>query len=62
MVDSKNNIKVYCPKCDVVFDSREEFNRHLPDHSSAVGCETCPIDAAISKLISLFKKRFGSPE
>lgn len=52
--------KVYCPKCDLVFDSREKFDRHLPGHSSLVGCEACPIDTAIAKLISLFKRNSGS--
>ena len=50
--------KVYCSRCDMVFDSREKFEKHMANHSS-VGCEVCPIDMAISKLIGLFKKRLN---
>ena len=57
----KNRLaKVYCPGCGLVFDSREEFDRHLPGHSSPAGCEACPIDTAIAKLISLFRRKPGN--
>ncbi|MDH3736894.1 MAG: hypothetical protein OEQ94_07730 [Nitrosopumilus sp.] len=52
---SKNNvIKVYCEQCDLVFDSREKFEKHFDRHSLNT-CETCPIDTAIEKFVSLFK-------
>ena len=54
----KNNVsKVYCTRCDMVFDSRKSFEKHLTKHSSTVLCEICPIDIAISKFVNLFKKK-----
>ena len=47
--------KVYCEKCDIVFDSRSEFEKHLKSHSGVM-CESCPIDTAISKIFGFFKK------
>jgi len=55
---TKNNvIKVYCTRCDMVFDSRKSFEKHLLKHSSSALCETCPIDIAISKFMNLFKRK-----
>jgi len=55
---SKNNItKVYCEKCDLVFESREKFENHFDSHSSSIVCEVCPIDTAIAKFVSLFKRK-----
>ena len=55
---SRNNVsKVYCEKCDLVFESRERFEKHLDSHSSNVQCEVCPIDTAIAKFTSLFKRK-----
>jgi len=55
---SKNNIsKVYCEKCDLVFESRKQFEKHLDGHSSNTACEICPIDIAIAKLVNLFKRK-----
>jgi len=55
---SKNNItKVYCEKCDLVFESREKFENHFDSHSSSIACEVCPIDTAIAKFVSLFKRK-----
>lgn len=48
--------KVYCERCDMVFGSRSEFDRHFDEHSGSV-CESCPIDTAISKILGLFKRR-----
>ncbi|MFB5605084.1 MAG: hypothetical protein ACE5Q5_07290 [Nitrosarchaeum sp.] len=54
---SKNNItKVYCTRCDLIFDSRKAFEKHLFSHSNVV-CEVCPIDIAISKFLNLFRKK-----
>jgi len=54
---SRNNVsKVYCEKCDLVFESRERFEKHLDSHSG-VQCEVCPIDAAIAKFTNLFKRK-----
>ena len=54
----KNNItKVYCSRCDSVFESREKFEKHLERHNTGVSCESCPIDTAISKLVNLFKRK-----
>lgn len=55
---SKNNItKVYCEKCDLVFESREKFEKHFDSHSSNIVCEVCPIDTAIAKFVNLFKRK-----
>ena len=55
---SKNNItKVYCTKCDLIFDSRKTFEKHLTKHSSNVLYEACPIDIIVSKFVNLFKRK-----
>ena len=51
----RSHEKVYCDKCDKVFDSKAEYERHNDRHVGI--CETCPIDTAISKLVGLFKRR-----
>lgn len=50
-------MKVYCEKCDLIFGSREKFEKHLESHSLSIYCETCPIDTAISKFTNLFKRK-----
>lgn len=52
--------KVYCEKCDLVFESRDRFEKHLRSHSSNLTCEICPIDTAIAKFTSLFKRKSPS--
>ena len=55
---SNNNVsKVYCEKCDLIFESREKFDKHFDSHSSGIACETCPIDTAIAKFVNLFKRK-----
>lgn len=55
---TKNNlVKVYCEKCDLVFNSREKFEKHLDNHSLNAACEICPIDIAIAKFMNLFKRK-----
>ncbi len=55
---SKNNVtKVYCTRCDLIFESREKFEKHLDKHSQNVTCEVCPIDIVLSKFTSLFKRK-----
>ena len=54
----KNKItKVYCSRCDCIFESRKEFEQHFEKHNSGISCETCPIDDVISKLTKLFKRK-----
>ena len=53
--------KVYCDRCDAVFGSRPEYERHLERHSGGSGgggspCDECPLDTAISKVLGLFKR------
>jgi len=50
-------IKVYCEKCDLVFQSRDKFEKHLASHSSNIVCEVCPIDTVIAKFLDLFKRK-----
>ena len=60
MKDSKNkdNIsKIYCEKCDTVFDSKKKYEAHSFKHSSGVSCESCPLDIAVEKIVNLFKRR-----
>jgi hypothetical protein len=55
---SKNNVtKVYCTRCDLIFESRAKFEKHLERHSSNIPCEVCPIDIVLSKFASLFKRK-----
>ncbi|PIN82214.1 MAG: hypothetical protein COW26_07650 [Nitrosopumilales archaeon CG15_BIG_FIL_POST_REV_8_21_14_020_33_23] len=57
---SKNSItKVYCVKCDIIFNSRKTFEKHLVTHLLTNKCETCPIDVVISKFVNIFKKKFS---
>jgi len=57
MEKSRENInKIYCEKCDSVFDSRKKFEKHFDIHSSVVSCESCPLDTAIQKLVNLFRR------
>ena len=54
--------KVYCERCDAVFPSRAEYERHLDRHAGGgAGCEECPLDTAVSKFLGLFRKRGGGP-
>ena len=54
----KHNVtKVYCSQCDLIFESREKFERHLDTHYSNVTCEECPIDTAIAKFMNLFRRK-----
>lgn len=55
---SKSNVaKIYCEKCDLIFESREKFENHFDSHSSNFVCEICPIDTAIAKFVNLFKRK-----
>ncbi len=55
---SKHNVtKVYCTRCDLIFESREKFEKHFDRHSSNVACEVCPIDTVISKFVNIFKRK-----
>jgi len=49
--------KVYCSKCDLVFETRKKFENHFDAHNSSVGCETCPVDTAIAKFVNFFRKK-----
>ena len=54
--------KVYCEKCDAVFASRADYERHLDRHArgeAGGGCEECPLDTAVSRFLGLFRKRSG---
>ncbi len=53
----KNNVnKIYCEKCDAVFESREKFEKHFEKHSS-VSCESCPLDMIVDKITKLFRRK-----
>lgn len=49
--------KIYCEKCDTVFDSKKKYDVHSSKHSSSVSCDSCPIDVAVEKIVNLFKRR-----
>ena len=46
--------KIYCEKCNSIYDSREKYEKHLDNHSG-VSCESCPLDVAVQKFVNLFK-------
>ncbi len=48
--------KIYCEKCNYIYNSREKYEYHLENHSS-VFCEYCPLDVAIQKFVNLFKRK-----
>ena len=48
--------KIYCEKCDTVFDSRKKYDAHYSKHDSGIYCESCPLDVAVSKFVNLFKR------
>jgi len=54
----KHNVsKVYCAKCDLIFNSREKFEKHFDGHSSGVTGEACPVDTVIGKFVNLFRRK-----
>ncbi len=56
-MDKNENVnKIYCEKCDSIFESRSSYDKHFEKHSSAVSCESCPLDMAIQKLVNLFRR------
>ena len=55
---TKNNVtKVYCSKCDLIFETREKFENHFDSHYSNVVCEVCPVDTVIAKFVNLFRRK-----
>jgi len=54
----KNNVaKIYCTKCDSIFESRKKFEKHLDSHHSGISCEVCPIDTVFFKIADFFKRK-----
>ncbi len=54
----ENNIKkIYCVHCDMIFNSRKSFQKHLLSHSSTILSEACPIDTVLSKFVDLFRRK-----
>ncbi len=49
--------KIYCEKCDIVFDSRKKYDEHYSKHSSGLYCESCPLDTVVDKILGLFRKK-----
>jgi hypothetical protein len=52
----ENVSKIYCEKCDKIFNSREKYDAHSSEHSSVISCESCPLDIVLGKIIGLFKR------
>ena len=52
--ERKNVNKIYCEKCNDVFESREKFDKHFKKHSSV--SESCPLDVAVDKIAKLFRR------
>ncbi|RNJ77530.1 MAG: hypothetical protein EB830_01695 [Nitrosopumilus sp. H13] len=48
-------VKVYCDRCDSVFGSRVEFDKHASRHRDVMQ-EACPIDTALSKLAGALRR------
>ena len=36
---------------------KEELDEHQEHESSGVACDSCPLDSAIQKLVSLFRRK-----
>ena len=53
----ENVSKIYCEKCNNIFESREKYDAHYSKHSSNVSCESCPIDMVLEKFLRLFKRQ-----
>jgi len=54
---TKENVsKIYCEKCEKIFNSREKYDAHSSEHSSVISCESCPLDIVLGKIIGLFKR------
>lgn len=51
----KTASKIYCDKCDTVFDSKKKFEEH--QHNSQVSSESCPLDSAVQKFANLFRRK-----
>ncbi len=51
-----NVSKVYCEKCDTVFDTKEKFQKHFDAHNTDGSSESCPLDTITQKLMKLFKR------
>ncbi|MEK6944917.1 MAG: hypothetical protein AABX15_00695 [Thermoproteota archaeon] len=51
----KTASKIYCEKCDTVFDSKKKFDEHK--HNSQVSGESCPLDSAVQKFANLFRRK-----
>ena len=50
--------KVYCARCNAVFGSRSEYERHLDRHArGGPQGEACPLDTAVSRLLGIFSRR-----
>jgi len=53
----KENIsKIYCEKCDSIFNSKTKYEKHLETHSSGAYCESCQLDTAVQKIAKLSKR------
>lgn len=48
--------KIYCEKCNEVFSSKNQFDKHFVRHSSGISSQSCPIDTVLGKILGLFKK------
>ena len=53
----ESSSKFRCKECNSEFNSDEELNLHLKNHTSEVYCDSCPIDMAVQKFVKLFKGR-----
>lgn len=53
----ENVSKIYCEKCDEIFDSRQKYEQHSSKHSTGTSCESCPIDMILEKIIGFFKRK-----
>ena len=52
----KTASKIYCEKCDTVFDSKKKFEEHQHNDLQASG-ESCPLDSVVQKFANLFRRK-----
>lgn len=60
MVEKDNRRKVskiYCEKCNTVFGSKDEYEKHFDRHFLIATSEECPLDTLMGKLLRAFRRK-----
>ncbi len=54
--EKANISKIYCEKCNQIFNSKQQYDKHYSRHSLDSSSQSCPIDTVLGKIFGLFKK------